>query len=235
MTTKNMIILVLIIITTAGCGDSATFHTTGPLGSKGPELRVNNTEREILTGLAQAGYKPVQVLPYDVGEKPNIIGEYVHGEDAGGAIHPGAIMLSPTREGIGDGAAYNAQDRLNGMVMAEEIAHDLTLSDSLESRDIARNVANHYGLDADSLASLMRIDYGPDYANRPHEVIAKSLRRAIMHVAGLDVRAKPYRVELVKRLIGAHNGPNNVEEYVSTVEEGLQTGVNPFPKMAASK
>ena len=208
---------------------STQFRTKGPFGlTEGPSVRLRPDEKALMEGLARQGYAASQLLPWTVGQSGGKSGEYVLPEDAGGAIEEGAIRMAPMREGIGQGAPYNARGRSGGNVLAEEVAHDLTLSDTTRSKRIARQAARREGVDADSLASLMTTSFDEKYSDRPQEKMAKSLVPAVKAIAGIadSSEARPLHIRLAGDLIDAHEGPEDHQALIDMIRS-RPTGVEP--------
>jgi len=214
----------------SGPGESR-FRKSGPLGlSEGPSVRMSDAEKELMSGLAEEGYAPSQMIPMEVGESGSQAARYTLPEEAGGAIEEGAIRMAPMREGIGEGAAYNARTRQEADVAAEEVAHDLTLSDTTRSQEIARDVAARHDADPDSLANLMTTSFDEPYSERPQEKLAKSLVPAVKGLAGAadtsDVSG--LHMDLARQLLQAHqNVPAERRGALQQMIQSRPSGVDP--------
>lgn len=215
---------------TGGSEPRTEFRTAGPFGlTQGPSVRLRPDEKSMMEGLAQEGYAPSQLVPMEVGESGSQVGRYTLPEEAGGAIEEGAIRMAPIREGIGVGARYNARSRSDGAALAEEVAHDLTLSDTTRSQQIARQVAKREGANADSLESLMTTSFDEDYSERPQEKIAKSLVPALQAIGGVrdSSEASSLHLRLAGQLMKEHGGaPSDQQAFFDRIRS-RPTGVAP--------
>jgi len=210
------------------------FQKSGPLGlTSGESARLRPDEKTLLSGLAEEGYAPSQVVPMEGGSGSQAA-RYTLPEQAAGPIKEGAIQVAPIRESAGEAARYNARARSGADVLAEEVAHDLTLSDTTASQEIAREVANRHAANADSLASLMTTSFGEQYSDRPQEKVAKSMTPAVQAIGGVQDSSTvdPMQLDLAGQLIREHGGAGENRESLLNLIQSRKTGVEPAQQLA---
>lgn len=209
------------------------FQEEGPLGLfSGEEVRLRPREKSVLTGLAEeTGYVPKRVAPMQPGRDAAAGAEFVTEETADRASREGTILMDPIRTELGEAARYNAAGRNRGSTIAEEIAHDITLSDREEARDSARAVAGRHGADPDSLASLFNVSFEESYSQRPQERVAKSLTPAVEAVAGQGDSASvdPMHMDLARSLFDATAKERDADRrfFQRFVMDEIETGAAP--------